>query len=796
MMRALKRVLFLFLLFIPICVQAESGIENFYVHAVIKENGNITVEEYFYLNGEFNGMDRDILFQNPDAYEFRPEMEYYGGSKIHNGSGITLEEIRALPIDENFDFQNISGTLFKETSNADAGDYGVYTITSSSDGESYRIFLPDSKNEAFYLKYTLKNMAVVHDDVAEIYWNVIGDSLRESIGTLKIRITFPNNQTEFRVWAHGPLQGEIHKVSNQVLEAEVHNVSSYEAVDVRAVFDKRVVTSSTKLTYVTALDKILNYEEDMANQANYEREQREYQYQQKAYEEILYCQKYPNRSCYNLAKDYTDWITDEKVLSDLQKQLADLLILVVAKEEENAKEYTNNALEYVDYYWYERAMDAVMILENETLKNILLNQLDTVRLEIIENEEKYNQTAIMISIVLIAGVVGVGILLYIKCDKEIKVDFFHKYMRDFPDDFSPSTVEYLLKKELTDQSVTAEILYMVCQKKIFLKQIENKKDYLLEKNLKYMDQLNPKEKALVDFLFNFSNSVTLKSLKSRNSMSSAKKWKTVQEKMLSEALEEELYVNDEKKVKVKAKKYNPYTAIIMFFLFIFFIAMNLSFLSILLVIIFSLCGRKNSIKNSIQKKDTFDFYLKLGSRIFSIFILMFSFFGIIHLYTTNHFVLTSLYFYVALTLSAILLLFYTGKVKKRTKKGALAFAEWSAFKRFLEDFGRMDEKELPEVILWEKYLVYAVVLGCADKLSKTMQIKMEEMNIPEANLIDPFVFTHFHMISSSVSSSVRSARSYSSPSSSGGSWSSGSGGGGGFSSGGGFGGGGGGGGRF
>src|SRR5699024_1799383 len=131
MMKILKRVLFLFLLLIPVCVQAESGIENFYVNAVIKENGDITVEEYFYLNGEFNGMDRDILFQNPDAYEFRPEIEYYGGSKIHNGSGITLEEIRALPIDENFNFQNVSGTLFKETTNADAGDYGVYTTTSS-----------------------------------------------------------------------------------------------------------------------------------------------------------------------------------------------------------------------------------------------------------------------------------------------------------------------------------------------------------------------------------------------------------------------------------------------------------------------------------------------------------------------------------------------------------------------------------------------------------------------------------------------------------------------------------------
>ena len=112
-MRILKKVVFFLLLCIQIVVEASSGIENFYVNAVIEENGDITVEEYFYLNGEFNGMDREILFQNEDAYSFRPELEYYGGSTIHNGSDIILEDVRALPIDESFDFQNISGTIFE-----------------------------------------------------------------------------------------------------------------------------------------------------------------------------------------------------------------------------------------------------------------------------------------------------------------------------------------------------------------------------------------------------------------------------------------------------------------------------------------------------------------------------------------------------------------------------------------------------------------------------------------------------------------------------------------------------------
>ena len=109
----------------------------------------------------------------------------------------------------------------------------------------------------------------------------------------------------------------------------------------------------------------------------------------------------------------------------------------------------------------------------------------------------------------------------------------------------------------------------------------------------------------------------------------------------------------------------------------------------------------------------------------------------------------------------------------------------------------MDEKSLPEIILWEKYLVYAVVLGCADKLSKTMKIKLENMNVDYTFSFDPITFTNLRIISHTVSSSVHSARVSSYSSSSGGSnWSSGSGGGGGFSSGGGFGGGGGGGGRF
>ena len=801
MKKIVAKIVFGLLCMIPLFVQAESGIEKFYVNAVLEENGDLTVEEYFYMNGEFNGMERIILFENENTYEFHPELDYYGGSKLHNGSGIELKEIKGLPIDENFDFSNVNGTVFEEVLSADKGDYGVYTVESDDDGDTYRIYLPDKKQEAFYIKYTLKNMAVVHEDVGELFWNVIGDSLSESIGTLKVKITFPNNTTEFRVWAHGPLNGVIKKANNQVLEAEVQNVRSYQAVDMRAVFDKSVIPKSTKLTHVNALEKILNFEENQANQANYEREQQEYQNQTKAYKEIEYCEQYPSRSCYQDAYESVIRVTNEEVLIDLGKRLSKLKEIVTEQEETDAKEYTEYALKNLEYYWYKLAMEKVSILENEELKHSLLKDLSGVKEILAKEEEKKNNLAIVLAVMGIIGIFGGFGIIYFKCDKEEKVDFSHKYMREFPNDFSPSTVEYLRKKKITENAVSAEILYLIYKKAIKAEEDKERKDIRLTKNGLKMENLTDKELSIIDFLFGSSNSVYLKTLKNKARLSNGKtflkKWEKMNTKMKNEALAENLYVGEHQKVSEKQSIKNP---TIPFFVIMIFIVLMSVFgpFSFLFIVIFCFVWSRKTVKNNhSENKMSPDYHIKKTVRILAILILILSGIGIIYLAISNHFIYTSIPVYIITFLVSILLLIYTATAKKRTIKGAEEYAKWAALKRFLKDFGRMDEKELPEVALWEKYLVYAVVLGCAKKLSKTMKIKMEAMNLEDSMIFDPYTFNHFTVISHVVSSSVHTAHVASNVSSSGGSsWSSGSGGGGGFSSGGGFGGGGGGGGRF
>ena len=795
MKRLCLKFIFILIMCIPFTVDAEEGIEKFYINATVEENGDLTVEEYFYLNGEFNGMEREILYKNDDLYDFHPELDYYGGSKLHNGSGIELIEIRALPIDENFDFQNISGTLFEEVSSADKGDYGVYTVEPSSDGETYQIYLPDNKKEAFYIKYTLKNIAIVHNDIAEIYWNAIGDTLRESIGTLRITISFPGNQNEFRVWAHGPLNGVINKVSNQVLEAEVTNVYSYQAVDIRAVFDKSVVANSTKTTGVDALDKILNYEENAANQANYEREQTEYQNQEQAYAELDYCNRYPTRSCYNNASYYVSLVTNKTVLADLQTKLEELHVLVVETEETTAKEDVEIALETRDYYWYDVAMESVALLENEELKSELLAKLVPIKQDIIKREEKYNQTATIIASIVIVCLVGTGIYIYYKCDKEYIVDFDHKYMRDFPDDFSPSTVEYLMKKKITEESISAEILYLIYKKKIKATEDKEKKDILLEKKGLELDHENELEKALMNLIFRSKEKIWLKDLKkaAKTTTSFYKDYKKVSKIMLNIALGEKLYEEDKTKVESSSEKKESWKGIVS--IIILFVAASLGFLAFILALIIILCWNKKTLSYKLKEVKSEFYRTKKYSRIFAVLTIIYSIIGIIHLFVYNHFINDAFLVYLIVIIAAIILLIYTTIAKKRTEKGALEYKKWKAFKQFLKDFGTMDEKSLPEIILWEKYLVYAVVLGCADKLSKTMKIKLENMNVDYTFSFDPITFTNLRIISHTVSSSINSARTYNS-SSGGSNWSSGSGGGGGFSSGGGFGGGGGGGGRF
>lgn len=137
---------------------------------------------------------------------------------------------------------------------------------------------------------------------------------------------------------------------------------------------------------------------------------------------------------------------------------------------------------------------------------------------------------------------------------------------------------------------------------------------------------------------------------------------------------------------------------------------------------------------------------------------------------------------ISMGINAIL----TGKLASRhtgfTQKGIDEQEAWKAFKKYMIDFSLLNEKEVPSLILWERYLVFATAFGIAEKVIQQLKVKYPELNNPEttSNMIIMSTLYSGGNFNTNFISSINSSTSniYSS-------YSSGTGGGGGFSGGGG-----------
>ena len=140
------------------------------------------------------------------------------------------------------------------------------------------------------------------------------------------------------------------------------------------------------------------------------------------------------------------------------------------------------------------------------------------------------------------------------------------------------------------------------------------------------------------------------------------------------------------------------------------------------------------------------------------------------------------------------------KLNTLTQKGTNEAAKWNGLKRYMEDFSLLNEKEVPDLTVWEKYLVFATAFGISEKVLKQLKIRYPElqqingyeysyMNLLYYSTLNTAFLTSLNNATNQVYMGGMSSRASSGYS--GGNFSSGGGFGGGFSGGGGFGGGGG-----
>ena len=81
----------------------------------------------------------------------------------------------------------------------------------------------------------------------------------------------------------------------------------------------------------------------------------------------------------------------------------------------------------------------------------------------------------------------------------------------------------------------------------------------------------------------------------------------------------------------------------------------------------------------------------------------------------------------------------------------------------MEDFSLIDEREIPELALWEKYLVYATAFGIADKVMKQLKTRFPELNDDSyinSHYAVMHMASHSNMYGNSFNKSVSAAEAY------------------------------------
>jgi uncharacterized membrane protein len=82
---------------------------------------------------------------------------------------------------------------------------------------------------------------------------------------------------------------------------------------------------------------------------------------------------------------------------------------------------------------------------------------------------------------------------------------------------------------------------------------------------------------------------------------------------------------------------------------------------------------------------------------------------------------------------ALVLLLLSPLMRKRTPAGAHKAAEVAGLKKFLQDFSRLgDEAHVGDLVLYERYLVYAVALGVAKELVDGLRVRFPELAQPNS----------------------------------------------------------------
>lgn len=131
-----------------------------------------------------------------------------------------------------------------------------------------------SRRLSYEINYTVADVVQLYNDCAELYWQFVGQEETIPANNIKGTITLPStvfNIEDLRIWAHGPLSGDIQKPNGSTITFELPNLRSNEFLEVRIVTPPQIYELISNRNLENKLDSIIAEETKWADQANAKR---------------------------------------------------------------------------------------------------------------------------------------------------------------------------------------------------------------------------------------------------------------------------------------------------------------------------------------------------------------------------------------------------------------------------------------------------------------------------------------------------------------------------------------------
>ncbi len=130
------------------------------------------------------------------------------------------------------------------------------------------------ETRTFVLSYQVLGQVKLHNDVAELYYQFVGDQWDYGVDRVLVTLTLPEGaqQNELRAWGHGPLHGNVEIMGPRQVQWSIEKLPARTFLEGRVTFPTSLITGEhAQRTGRLAFEQILKEEEGWARSANWER---------------------------------------------------------------------------------------------------------------------------------------------------------------------------------------------------------------------------------------------------------------------------------------------------------------------------------------------------------------------------------------------------------------------------------------------------------------------------------------------------------------------------------------------